>query len=332
MDIKMIQMINYSDRAIALTGDTKEYKDELKAAGGSFNARLSCGAGWIFSKKRETELVALVARLNGLGGTDGGKAGDQAGKAPEGAAVYVGTYAKYNAGSLAGKWMRLNDYKDKADFIKACNELHKDEEEPELMFQSWEHVPSWMITESSIDEAVWGYKEPEEPRARQTKTEIEAILKANNIDYPAAKDVAAVVDAGGRLFIFGKQEIKTDFCHPDEPDDEVAAWWKVCKTWEYFRRENMEAFDNEFRAPDLAENAESLTIYRAYRGLNNWRWTDRPEYLWKGTESAPMDAETRRKLAEACKEVRASFEKRLADWWKRYGADRLHCWTYWQDA
>ena len=29
----MIQMINYSDRAIALTGDTKEYKDELKAAG-----------------------------------------------------------------------------------------------------------------------------------------------------------------------------------------------------------------------------------------------------------------------------------------------------------
>ena len=65
----MIQMINYSDRAIALTGDTKEYKDELKAAGGSFNARLSCGAGWIFSKRREAELVALVARLNGLDGT-----------------------------------------------------------------------------------------------------------------------------------------------------------------------------------------------------------------------------------------------------------------------
>ena len=37
-------------------------------------------------------------------------------------------------------------------------------------------------------------------------------------------------------------------------------------------------------------------------------------------------------MAEACKEVRASFEKRLAAWWKRYGADRLHCWTYWRDA
>lgn len=114
--------------------------------------------------------------------------------------------------------------------------------------------------------------------------------------------------------------------------NEVAAWWKVCKTWEYFRRENMEAFENEFRAPELVENAESLTVYRAYGGENRWWWTDRPENLWKGTESAPMDAETRRKLAEACKEVRAAFEKRLAAWWKRYGADRLHCWTYWRDA
>lgn len=326
----MIQMINYSERAIALTGDTKEYKAELKAAGGSFNARLSCGAGWIFSKRREAELVALVARLNGL---DGGKAGEQSGKAPEGAAVYVGTYAKYNAGSLAGKWMRLNDYKDKADFIKACNELHKDEEEPELMFQDWQNVPSWMITESSIDGEIWGYKEPEEPRARQSKAEIEAILMANNIDYPAAKDVAAVVEAGGRLFIFGKQKIKTDFCHPDEPDDEVAAWWKVCKTWEYFRRENLEAFENDFRASDLVEGAESLTIYRATFGKENkWWWTDRPESLYRCTDSVPMDEETRRKLLEALNQVRAAFEKRLAAWWKRYGADRLHCWTYWRDA
>lgn len=37
-------------------GDTKPIKDTLKQLGGSFNFRLSCGAGWIFSKKRLQEV------------------------------------------------------------------------------------------------------------------------------------------------------------------------------------------------------------------------------------------------------------------------------------
>lgn len=54
------QIINYSEKAIAVTGDTKAVKDLLKSMGGRFNARLSCGAGWIFSKKKETELKAAL--------------------------------------------------------------------------------------------------------------------------------------------------------------------------------------------------------------------------------------------------------------------------------
>ena len=37
-------------------------------------------------------------------------------------------------------------------------------------------------------------------------------------------------------------------------------------------------------------------------------------------------------LLKAYTQVRADFEKRLKAWWKRYGADKLHVWTYWQDA
>ena len=32
--------------------------------------------------------------------------------------IYVGTYEKYNNGSIAGKWLDLNDYEDINAFIK----------------------------------------------------------------------------------------------------------------------------------------------------------------------------------------------------------------------
>lgn len=54
--------------------------------------------------------------------------------------VYVGTYAKYSVGSMRGKWLDLEDYADKEEFINACYELHKDEQAPELMFQDHEGV------------------------------------------------------------------------------------------------------------------------------------------------------------------------------------------------
>jgi antirestriction protein len=73
----------------------------------------------------------------------------------ETAKIYVGTYSKYNEGSLFGKWMDLSDYSDKAEFINACLELHKDEADPELMFQDWENIPSNLIGESYIAESFW---------------------------------------------------------------------------------------------------------------------------------------------------------------------------------
>ena len=54
------QIIDYSDKAIAVTGDTKAIKDDLKALGGRFNPRLKCGAGWIFSKKKQQALEKLL--------------------------------------------------------------------------------------------------------------------------------------------------------------------------------------------------------------------------------------------------------------------------------
>lgn len=51
-----LQLIDYSDKAVAIIGNTRDYVAKLKELGGRFNGKLKCGAGWIFSKKRETEL------------------------------------------------------------------------------------------------------------------------------------------------------------------------------------------------------------------------------------------------------------------------------------
>jgi antirestriction protein len=63
--------------------------------------------------------------------------------------LYVGTYAKYNAGTIKGAWLALTDYDDREAFLQACRELHKDEADPELMFQDFENMPKALYNESA---------------------------------------------------------------------------------------------------------------------------------------------------------------------------------------
>lgn len=56
IDAKGVQIIDYSEKAIAIVGETRAIKDTLKTLGGRFNAHLTCGAGWIFSKAKEATI------------------------------------------------------------------------------------------------------------------------------------------------------------------------------------------------------------------------------------------------------------------------------------
>jgi antirestriction protein len=78
------------------------------------------------------------------------------------ARVYVGTYAKYNNGSIKGAWLDLEDYVDHAEFIEACKKLHANEADPELMFQDFEGFPKAFYGESHIDPALWDWLELDE--------------------------------------------------------------------------------------------------------------------------------------------------------------------------
>ncbi|HCO66504.1 MAG TPA: fusion protein, partial [Dysgonomonas sp.] len=58
------EIVDYSEKAIALFGDTKPIKDLLSAMGGKFNPRLTYKetkkAGWIFSKTKREELEGVL--------------------------------------------------------------------------------------------------------------------------------------------------------------------------------------------------------------------------------------------------------------------------------
>ena len=55
--------------------------------------------------------------------------------------IYVGTYAKYNNGSLRGAWFTLSDFADRDDFIEAATAFHNDESDPEIMYQDFSGFP-----------------------------------------------------------------------------------------------------------------------------------------------------------------------------------------------
>ena len=73
----------------------------------------------------------------------------------ENPAIYVGTYGKYNSGSLKGEWVDLTNFDSKEDFYEYCRELHSDEKDPEFMFQDWEYIPDGWVGESYVAEELW---------------------------------------------------------------------------------------------------------------------------------------------------------------------------------
>lgn len=63
---------------------------------------------------------------------------------------YVGTYAKYNNGSLDGAWVNVDDFDTYEDFVEYCYKLHSDEIDPEFMIQDINNVPKSMYHEAGL--------------------------------------------------------------------------------------------------------------------------------------------------------------------------------------
>jgi len=92
--------------------------------------------------------------------------------------IYVGTYHKYNSGSIEGAWIDLENL-SKEEFYQKCKELHQDEEDPEFMFQDFEieDILSDYVDETGIDPEFWELKE----QLENTDFDLEALQAYKSI-------------------------------------------------------------------------------------------------------------------------------------------------------
>ena len=121
------------------------------------------------------------------------------------ASVYVGTYKKYNSGSIAGGWLNLADYASYGDFLKACGKLHKDERDPEFMIQDSESFPDGLdclewLSEQDFNDVKLAMKEEQQESAGKPAINI---IDYSEKAFAVVGDTKAVKDSlkkmGGRF-------------------------------------------------------------------------------------------------------------------------------------
>lgn len=93
--------------------------------------------------------------------------------------IYVGTWAKYNAGSLSGEWLALKDYDNYSELCEVMRAIHEDESDPEPMIQDCEDFPdgfsvvSGSLSEEEYNDILKACREEEEEEEESTGTEEE---------------------------------------------------------------------------------------------------------------------------------------------------------------
>ena len=99
------------------------------------------------------------------------------------ARIYVGTYAKYNNGSLQGEWVELSEFYDWDDFMERCAEIHEDEEAPEYMSQAWEEIPDGLIDEGHWEETFFELRDELDKLNDKEKEAFAESCEANNYEF-----------------------------------------------------------------------------------------------------------------------------------------------------
>ena len=59
----MIKLIEYSEKCLAVVGDTKPFKEQLKKMGCRYNPKMKCGPAWIFPPRMREEVEEFVMKV-----------------------------------------------------------------------------------------------------------------------------------------------------------------------------------------------------------------------------------------------------------------------------
>lgn len=166
------------------------------------------------------------------------------------------------------------------------------------------------------------------------------------MEYIKKSTCAAFTLENGDIVGIDKPGIEKRFCFHDEGADyelykELHADKE--KMRRYFMRENLRGLDDEIKQAETGDGfyfgfwhatdkTAQISPLRYYHISNRGDINEGLKTHELAPDWTPATEEERKKALEILKLVRADFEKRLVTWWKKYGADHLHTWTYWADA
>ncbi len=140
--------------------------------------------------------------------------------------IYVGTYAKYNSGSIAGEWLDIADYSDKEEFLAACAELHMGETDPEFMFQDMEDIPAGMANESWVSEDLFEYAAMDEHDQK--------LLRVYRDNVNDSGDLTEAQDHFHGVYESAAEYVQeTTECHGDIPEhlQNYIDWESMARDW-----------------------------------------------------------------------------------------------------
>lgn len=306
--------------------------------------------------------------------------------------LYVGTYHKYNNGSLGGAWIDLDKFKDGKEFEAACRRLHRDERDPEFMFQDVEIDPGedWqegLYSESSIPWDYWklkaeaqAYKAKAKPQGVKAQREEQERLCAaftteregyTREEHPEAWDKNFKYWKNSRHFVqladgvildIEKPSIQTRFCCGEDDRGQGGEGYGTMayalksnaakRTEAGFKGANLDPFDENMverfgrrpwrRAREAAAGCIPPFNWGRYAFvpcLMKGAYCRSRVYLGNANNVQHYEKVVRylsdeeiRRMRHAYMIVRTAFKKRLDAYWKRFGASKIHTWTYWTEA
>lgn len=339
----MVKIVNYTEKSVAVIGDTKEKKEVLKNLGGRFNPKLSVGAGWIFQAAKRAELEKVFGVVA------------EAVEAVETITlphpcVYCGTYGKYAAGSIAGAWVDIISAGTPEKVLEQCKKIHKNERDPEFMFQDFQNFPQQFYKESmnaaDFAEVIKWYAEE---TASQKKPQEKIVAKgftdhkseyldflresgAKSDDIQFAKSAFCILKLRGLFVPVTKSEIKSEFCVAEGMSREMSEALKICdnyRTKDGFIAGNLEKRDVYGHRPrwflytdDEKRKKNSATICNCESENDIYSG-------YKGAEISELTADELKEYKAADNAEREHLKKRLEKWWKRYGAEHVRAHTFW---
>lgn len=187
---------------------------------------------------------------------------------------------------------------------------------------------------------------------KELKIEYERILSTEvwhgdrgMVDF-CLKEAAHIVElTNGDIIVIEKPRIKKDFCFgyrdsrydTEEYDEANAAADHARSSTDYFLAENLAEIDKTIELLGSEEwNSWDYHICRHYHSQpEGSKLKKLIAFYWhedRGQKYPKLEGEDRARVLEGYKVVRASFEKRLHSYLKRYGMSKVNAWSYWVDA